>query len=88
MPRNEVIVPRHLRIQRAYRDPRPMASRSEEELRALAADIRLRVGEGTTKEQLAAELESAAKEHNPMRALAAKARSTPKAAPKAGGGEK
>lgn len=67
--RGTVMVPRDQRIQRAFRDPRPMAKRKVDDLRKIAADIRMRVEPGTTKEELAALLEGEATNYVPMRSL-------------------
>lgn len=69
-----IMVPRDQRIQRAYRDTRPMAKRSREELDKLAADLRLRGedGKGTrdwSKSELAAALEAEAPKYVPTRSM-------------------
>ena len=55
-----VMVPRHLRIKRAYRDPRRMSERSKEELVELAHWLGINT-KGKTKEELATLLEKNAR---------------------------
>jgi hypothetical protein len=56
-----VMVPRHLRIKRAYQDPRPMDARGKEELVTLAHWQGINT-KGKTKEDLARLLERGAGE--------------------------